>query len=379
MSEKKARSSRWLYGLAIMVPMLGCLIAMVLVYQWFPGLPGTFGAKLNLDNLTQVVVPGSEEIVFSESGAHAVYYEYRSVVDGVVYASSEEPPALACTLTSRATGAEVGAVPDYVRTNTYTTKDRERVGVLLQSITIDQPGAYTFSCRYADGRAEPQVVLAVGPNFVWEFFGIAARTVLTVVAGLAALLGSGIVAALIVLAIAVRRRRSPQADEHRQRSHRGLAAWIAALAALGTIVLAEFLPRGDSAFLRGAGVGLLALAAVLIFAPFFLLRKHGRVEDGGTYMQTRAVVDRGLYALIRHPQYLGYMLLACGFALLSQHWLVMVLGLVAVAALYFQGVEEERTCLNRLGAAYGQYMQRVPRFNLVLGIFRKLSSSMQEA
>jgi hypothetical protein len=85
------------------------------------------------------------------------------------------------------------------------------VGVLIRSITIDQPGTYTFSCRYPDGGSQPTIVLAVGPNFVWEFFGIAARTVLTVVAGLAALLGGGIVAALAALAIALRRRRSQQA------------------------------------------------------------------------------------------------------------------------------------------------------------------------
>jgi len=27
-------------------------------------------------------------------------------------------------------------------------------------------GTYTFSCRYADGRSQPEIVLAVGPNFV---------------------------------------------------------------------------------------------------------------------------------------------------------------------------------------------------------------------
>ena len=378
MSEKKAKSSRWLYGLAVMVPVLGCLIAMVLVYRWVPGLPGTFGAKLNLDTMTQVVMPGSEEIIFAESGAHAVYYEYRSVVDGVAYASSEKPPALACTLTSRATGAEVGLVPDYVRTNAYATKGRERVGVLIQSVTINRPGAYTFTCRYADGRSKPQVVLAVGPNFVWEFFGIAARTALTLGAGLAVLLGSILVAVLVALAVFLRRRRSPGADDSHQRNRRGLAGWLAALATVGTIVLCEVLPRGESALLRGAGLVLLALSALFIFAPFFLLWKHGRIAQGGSYMQTRAVVDRALYSLVRHPQYLGYMLLSGGFALLSQHWLVVLIAAVAVASLYFQGVEEESICLVRFGAAYESYMRRVPRFNLFLGAFRKLSSAMQE-
>ena len=211
MNERKTKPGGWTYGLAVLIPVLGCLIAMVLVYQWFPGLPGTLESKVNMDNLTQVVVPGSAEITFSESGAYAVYYEYRSIVDGTVYASSETPPALACTLTSRATGADVGVVPDYVKTNTYSTKDRERVGVLIRSITIDQPGTYNFSCRYADGRSQPQVVLAVGPNFVWEFLGIAARTIVTTAAGLAVLLGSGGIAAFVALAIALMRRQSQHA------------------------------------------------------------------------------------------------------------------------------------------------------------------------
>jgi hypothetical protein len=211
MSERKTRPSGWTYAVAAVIPVFGCLMAMVLVYQWFPGLPGTFESKINLDNLTQVVVPGSKDVTFAESGAYAVYYEYRSVVDGTVYASSKTPPALACTLTSKSTGANISVVPDYVKTNTYSTKDRERVGVLIRSITIDEPGTYAFSCRYADGRSAPEVVLAVGPNFVWEFFGIVARSGVALVAGLVALLSSGLVAMVIAIVIAVKRHRSKQA------------------------------------------------------------------------------------------------------------------------------------------------------------------------
>jgi hypothetical protein len=211
MSERKARPSGWTYAIAALIPVLGCLVATALVYQWFPGLPGTFESKMNLDDLTQVVVPGSEDITFAEGGAYAIYYEYRSVVDGAVYTASRTPPALVCSLTSKATGTDVGVVPDYVPTNTYSTKDRERVGVLIRSITIDEPGTYTFSCRYLDGSSQPEIVLAVGPNFVWEFFGIAARTIVTAAAGLAVLFGSGILATVVVIVIAVKRRR-PRRD-----------------------------------------------------------------------------------------------------------------------------------------------------------------------
>jgi hypothetical protein len=166
---------------------------------------------MDLDNLKQVVVPGAEDITFHGRGAYAVYYEYRSVVDGVVYSGSETPPALVCTLTSRATGAHVSVVPDYVKTNTYGSKSRDRVGVLIQSITMSEPGTYTFSCRYADGRSQPEVVLAVGPNFVWEFFGIAARTVVAVGAGLASLCGSGALMVGVLIVVAVGRRQSKRA------------------------------------------------------------------------------------------------------------------------------------------------------------------------
>jgi protein-S-isoprenylcysteine O-methyltransferase Ste14 len=151
-----------------------------------------------------------------------------------------------------------------------------------------------------------------------------------------------------------------------------LYAWLASVVTVGTILLPQFLARGDKPHLRGAGVFLLALAAVFIFTPFFLLRKHCRIDDGETCMRVRTVADQGLYAITRHPQYLGYMLLAWGFAALSQHWLAALLAAVGSAFFYLQAVREERYCLAQLGEPYEQYLRRVPRFNLVLGIVRLL-------
>jgi len=69
MSEKKMRPSGWIYAVAALIPLLGCLIAAAIAYQWFPGLPGTLESEMKLHDLTQVVVPGSEDITFAESGA----------------------------------------------------------------------------------------------------------------------------------------------------------------------------------------------------------------------------------------------------------------------------------------------------------------------
>ncbi len=205
MNKQKSKSQGWIYGLVALIPVLGCLLATAVANHRLPSLPGTLESRINIDNMTQVLVPGSEDITFAEKGAYAVYYEYRSIVDGVVYASSETPPALDCTLTSKASSEDIRAVPDYVKTNTYTTKERERVGVLIQSITIKEPGAYTFACRYTDGSSQPEIVLAVGPNIMWEFFGVVAEYGHPIITGVITLLFTTSVAIVIVILIAFRR------------------------------------------------------------------------------------------------------------------------------------------------------------------------------
>ena len=180
MNNKKIKLNRWAYGFAAIVLILCCLLTLILscsltmmpVYQKFAKIPGTLKERVNLDNLTQLIVPGSADITFAKPGAYAVYYEYRSVVNGVKYETGKQPPSLECNLTSKKTGAKVTAVPDFVESNIYWSKDQERVGLLIMSITIDDPGIYIFACQYRDGRTQPEIVVSVGPNFMWEFFKI---------------------------------------------------------------------------------------------------------------------------------------------------------------------------------------------------------------
>ncbi len=89
-------------------------------------------------------------------------------------------------------------------------------------------------------------------------------------------------------------------------------------------------------------------------------------------METTVVADRGLYAIVWHPQYLGYMLLYAGFTLLSQHWVSLLIATVGIAILYMQALAEEHLCQDKFGSAYDKYMLRVPRFNLILGLWRYL-------
>lgn len=156
--------------------------------------------------LTQVVVPGSAEIHFPESGTYAVYYEYRSVIDGVSYARDEIPARLRCQLRSTGTGEAVMLAHSNVEGNVYVYP--ERAGVMFKRIAIDQPGVYNFSCQYPDGRSYPKNVMAVGPNLVLEFFNAARKPIAAMLFGSFALVFSGVISALIIAFVAIKRNRS---------------------------------------------------------------------------------------------------------------------------------------------------------------------------
>jgi hypothetical protein len=185
------------------------------VYLNVPELPGALHA-IGVKNLKPVVVPGSADIFFPQKGAYAVYYEYRSVIDGVSYTRNEYPPIMLCQLRSKNSGRNVRLEPSQVKGNVYTTSNPTRAGVMYKMISIDQPGTYTFSCQYPDGRAVPRSIMAVGPNFVWEFFNLAAKPLAAFLCGAYVFLAASSVSILIIGIVAYKRYRAKNALSMRE-------------------------------------------------------------------------------------------------------------------------------------------------------------------
>ncbi len=80
----------------------------------------------------------------------------------------------------------------------------------------------------------------------------------------------------------------------------------------------------------------------------------------------RGVVSAGLYRVVRHPIYLGYLVTHVGFAIANAvGWNLLVLA-VADAALLLRAVREERTLAR--DPAYRAYMRRV-RSRVLPGVF----------
>lgn len=156
----------------------------------------------------------------------------------------------------------------------------------------------------------------------------------------------------------------------RRPSSPSLFAWLAFGFSVLTLVLALRLPGGAPAWARVLGTACLAGAAPLIFLPFLHLPRHGRSEPGRSYMETTVLAERGVYAVVRHPQYLGYILLATGFALRSPRPAVLASAAAGVAGFVLQARAEDRELRERFGATWERWARTVPAFVLPVGLLR---------
>ena len=82
-----------------------------------------------------------------------------------------------------------------------------------------------------------------------------------------------------------------------------------------------------------------------------------RVEEG------QRVVSTGMYALIRHPMYLGALFLVVGTPLALGSWWALLLVPLSVPVLYVRIANEEKVLLRDL-PGYREYTQRV-RYRLI--------------
>lgn len=158
------------------------------------------------------------------------------------------------------------------------------------------------------------------------------------------------------------------------RLHPHLLAWIWSALLVLQMILAFFVftePRLPG--LRVIGWGIWILGTLFALVPILALRTRGKVPKGKSYMETTALVQTGLYAIVRHPQGgTAGILLNLALALIGQHWLLVVLAAVGMVLIYADTFNADRTCIEKFGQEYVRYMQRVPRVNFVAGLLRLL-------
>ncbi len=76
--------------------------------------------------------------------------------------------------------------------------------------------------------------------------------------------------------------------------------------------------------------------------------------------------------VVRHPLYLGWLLTYPAAMLVSQHWLIVILGVLGIVSIAQITRMADEQLVEKFGVDYEAYMQAVPRLNILLGIARQL-------
>jgi len=123
------------------------------------------------------------------------------------------------------------------------------------------------------------------------------------------------------------------------------------------------------------GVKVFSIVLILLAGYEFIMK--GGAPEGESLVHTTVLVDSGVYAVVRHPQYLGFILFVFALVLMSQHWLSVFSGVMGSALFYKDVLREEQMSIVKFGDEYKRYMQKVPRMNPLLGVMRLLNKKRE--
>jgi protein-S-isoprenylcysteine O-methyltransferase Ste14 len=151
----------------------------------------------------------------------------------------------------------------------------------------------------------------------------------------------------------------------------GMVVWGGAIAMLVIAwILSWFLTRPTAVrALWYVGWVVWVCGAILIILPLIMI--YGRSKSKG-WIDTIPIVDSGIYSLVRHPLYLGWLLMYVVVIFYGQHWIPLVMGIAGIACVYLISVQEDMRLVVSLGDDYVRYMQKTPRMNILLGLVRVL-------
>jgi protein-S-isoprenylcysteine O-methyltransferase Ste14 len=165
------------------------------------------------------------------------------------------------------------------------------------------------------------------------------------------------------IALAILKRGDSRSTRNEDRGSMRLL-WFAIVLGLAGAVACQWVPSARVR-LPGIWIGLLALACLLSglairWAAIVTLGRQFTVDV--SIRQDHALVQHGLYRLVRHPSYSGLLLAMFGVGLLYTNWLSLVSLMVPITlAVAARIAKEERALLAALGAPYAAYCARVKR------------------
>lgn len=191
------------------------------------------------------------------------------------------------------------------------------------------------------------------------------------------LVGAGSIALMIVVTISwlvsVRVQKMERATSSRWFT---LPAWaqvtlgIAAITIfiwLGSVLwipLSLYFAKFVTTILRFIGLGIFLVGLFIVFWARWALGAMYGVSTGSSapLQESHRLVQRGPYASIRHPMYLGYWLVVLGILLTYRTWTPLVLLAMTMPSFHRRARREEISLGEMFGSEWQAYAESVPMF-----------------
>ncbi|MFX1320409.1 MAG: methyltransferase family protein [Promethearchaeota archaeon] len=123
-------------------------------------------------------------------------------------------------------------------------------------------------------------------------------------------------------------------------------------------------------FLTWFGWVFMILFMVVGSLPKQAFNRYGEIEKGECHIHTTRLVDKGIYAIIRHPYWLCWIFLSISLTLMSQYWLMVIFGIIICSIVYGETYLLDKGLIEKFGNEYKAYKEKVPRINLILGFIK---------
>ena len=139
----------------------------------------------------------------------------------------------------------------------------------------------------------------------------------------------------------------------------------------GVLIVSAIFLYNSASLAKLLYAGWMVLALGIIFLVWSAKsRRRGYAEN----TCGEVLVESGMYAFVRHPEFLGHILTILALVIISQHWISLIAGAILIVLLYLAMIEEEKRNMEKFGEMYRDYMKKVPRINLIAGIIRQIHS-----
>lgn len=107
---------------------------------------------------------------------------------------------------------------------------------------------------------------------------------------------------------------------------------------------------------------ILGIGALFVVFSIVTLRRKGISK----------IIDSGVYSIVRHPMYVGGMVMFFSHIFFGQNLIVVISTIIAIVCCYLIILSGDQRNIEKFGDDYKRYMQKVPRMNVLLGIIRLL-------